>query len=468
MRMTIRHHSGRRFLLPLLLACAIVLCLGSFAGAQGGPSLDNYDLPGGRVIQPDQTGQQAQQGGAGQSGSGVVTPVAYSVKVALAQPSGASEAMAGFQQALENNLSYLPFMTLLDARSIPGGGQVAPGATPAMEPYKMVRANNVITVNWVSPVSADVRAFEVETGKLLCGGRITLSQGVTVFDLADDFCAMYLKALTGRGEFFQSTLAFSKTASATQRDIWIVKPTGRGLKQITRMPGHSISPAWSHDARRIVFTQIDTTTHGLGIWDALSGQVQRIRFPGNTVIGPNFLPDGRVLVSLSDGKNPSIYSLSRSFQREGKVVSSNGIDVSPEVDATGTKLVYTSSRQGGPQIFLTNLTTGQTTRISNEGTYNTDPSISPDGTMVVFARRTDSGHRIFVHDLRSGREQQITFGPGNDEQPAFAPDSYFIVFTSSRSGARKLYLTTRHGGQPKMVQTGAGDAAFGAWGLTKQ
>lgn len=41
---------------------------------------------------------------------------------------------------------------------------------------------------------------------------------------------------------------------------------------------------------------------------AQAGKVQRIRFPGNVVIGPAFMPDNKVAVALSNGKYPVIFS----------------------------------------------------------------------------------------------------------------------------------------------------------------
>lgn len=125
---------------------------------------------------------------------------------------------------------------------------------------------------------------------------------------------------------------------------------------------------------------------------------------------------------------------------------SDAINVSPTFDATGSKMAFTSSRLGGPRIFLKDLGSGSITRVSKNGTYNSEANLSPDSTLVVYSRMTEYGHRIFVQDMLTGMERQVTFGPGSDEQPAFCADSYFIAFASSRGGARGIYLITRHGG----------------------
>ena len=231
------------------------------------------------------------------------------------------------------------------------------------------------------------------------------------------------------------------------------------------MPGEAMSPAWSPDGRFVVFTHIDPKSHALGVWDRSTGKVQRIRFPGNVVIGPAFMPDNKVAVALSNGKYPVIFLLNHVFQKERVLEQSNAINVSPTFDSTGTKMAFTSSRLGGPQIFLKDLNSGSISRVSKNGTYNSEANLSPDGTLVVYSRMTDYGHRIFVQDMLTGMERQITFGPGSDEQPSFCADSYFIAFASTRSGGRGIYLTTRHGGDAKQVPTGGGAASFPRWGM---
>ena len=306
------------------------------------------------------------------------------------------------------------------------------------------------------------------SGKFIFGNAYNNITDKEVEAVADKFCADLMKALTGSGDFFLSTLTFAKDENKNKRDIWIVSPTGKNLRQITSLKGIAMSPAWSPDGRYIVFSHIDDGSHALGVWQSANGRVQRIRFPGNTVIGPSFMPDNKVAVSLSSGSQPDIYLLDHRFRRERVLEDSASIDVSPTFDHSGTKMVFTSNRLGGPQIFLKDFSTGTVTRVSKTGTYNTEPAISPDGTVVAYTKGTAQGHRIFVHDLVTGIERQVSFGPGRDEQPSFAPDSYFLSFVSNRTGVKQIYLITRHGGTAKHVPTGNGNAYFPRWGKIPQ
>lgn len=389
------------------------------------------------------------------------------VYVVQANPLGDSSRAPALQRAIDNNLGLIPFFSIINPQGIPGGASVSSPSAEGIDfkRFAMSKAHMLVTSNWTGQGQVELRCYEVTQGRFMFGNRYTLgsTQGA-VEDVADKFCAELLEAIIGNGAFFRSNMAFVKSEGRAKSDIWTVRPNGRYLSRLTNLQGLALSPAWSPDGGKVIFTHIDKRSHGLGIYDARSKTTQRIRFRNSVVIGPTYLPNGGVAVSLSEGMYPSIFQLSSGFQKQQTLVSSPGIDVSPSIDAAGRNMVFTSSRQGGPQIFLKDLYSGSVRRISQAGSYNTDPSISPDGSMVVFARQEGSGHRIFVHDLATGQERQLTYGPGSDEEPAFAPDSYFIAFMSTRSGRKEIYIITRNGGEPRKVPTGSGDAAFPSWG----
>lgn len=396
------------------------------------------------------------------------------INLAMAAPLTAPSQRAtvlgsALHEAIETDLNFLPFMKLTPQTAVLGGTVLSgwQGATVDFKRFQIAGADLLVTAHWPSGDSenstVELRVFETYSGKFVFGNAYSGVTRTEVPNVADRFCDDLMQALTGARGFFSSMIAFVK-GNGFKRDVWIAKATGRDLRRVTNIPGSAMSPSWSPDGRYIVFSHINDSTHALGVWDRMSNQVKRIRFPGNTVIGPCFLPDNRVAVSLSTGHYPDIFLLNRQFQRERALEQSAAINVSPSFDATGTKMAFTSSRLGSPQVFLKDLNSGAVSRVSMDGSYNSEPCISPDGTLVAYTKGTPSGFRIFVRDLITGSDQQISYGPGRDEQPAFAPDSYFVAFTSTRSGTQQIYLTTRHGGTAKLLPTGAGNAAFPRWG----
>ena len=320
--------------LAILLALAVTLSLGS--AAQAAMRVDIYG-PGQNIVNlalaAPLTGPQKQANGMG----------------------------AKLQKLVEENLSFLPFMRLTPASSVLGG-TLLPGYEPPSLDFKrfqLAGSDIVVTTYWPNgdsgTSSVQIRAFETNTGGRLFGKEYPQVRAGDLPEVADRFCADLLEVLTGSGAFFRSTLAFVKKSGRLSANVWLVKPTGRDLRQITNIKGEAMSPAWSPDGRFIVFTHIDEKSHSLGVWDRKKGSVQRVRFPGNVVIGPSFTPDNKVAVALSNGRYPVIFLLNHGFQKERILEGGNSINVSPTFDKTGTKMVFTSSRLGGPQIFMKDL-----------------------------------------------------------------------------------------------------------------
>ncbi len=395
--------------------------------------------------------------------------------MALAAPLGASGAQAPgiagpLHETIRQNLSFLPFLRLIPDEAILGGVRLAGHTRDAIDfrRFQLAEADLLLTTAWMGPQglgeTVELRVYEAFSGNLVLGKAYYEVTQDILPQVADRFCSEFMKALTGRGEFFHSILAYVKR-EGQGKNIWTSRPTGRDNQRIVSLPGYNLSPSWTRDASHLVFTNIGERYHTLGFYDRLTRELRKIRYPGNTIIGPTFTPDKKVAVSLAAGGNPDIFLLDHSFHKERDLEVNWAIDVSPSFDASGRKMAFVSSRLGNPHIFIKDLASGEVKRVTYNGTYNTQPSLSPDGELLAFSRMTGSGHRIFVMDMGTNTERQISFGPGNDEQPAFAPDGYFVAFTSNRTGKYQIYLNTRHGGDPKLVPTGAGDATFPDWGL---
>ncbi|MEO8477972.1 MAG: hypothetical protein ABI572_13115, partial [Actinomycetota bacterium] len=180
-------------------------------------------------------------------------------------------------------------------------------------------------------------------------------------------------------------------------------------------------------------------------------------------------------------------------------ISANGGFVAYESRATNLGITDTN---GARDIYLTDLTTGVITRVSEgAGALQSDgtsrhPSISGDGRYIAFdssatnfvANDTNGMSDVFLHDTLTGTTARIsvrsngTQGKGGSYDPQISADGRFIVFSSDATnlvagdtnGATDVFLhdmvtgyTTRlsvdsgwnEGGQASYYPSIAGDAS---------
>ena len=234
------------------------------------------------------------------------------INLSMATPLTAPELPAtalgsDLHKAIEGNLNFLPFMKMVPSAAILGGTVLSAWQSEGIDfrRFQIAGADLVVTAYWPSGdaenSTVELRVFETFSGKFVFGNAYAGVTKQEVANVADRFCDDLMYALTGGRGFFSSTVAFVK-GDGQKRDVWLVRPTGRDLRQVTDLPGTALSPSWSPDGRYVVFSHRDDRTYALGVWDRLANKVTRIRFPGNTVIGPCFLPDNRVAVSLSTSR----------------------------------------------------------------------------------------------------------------------------------------------------------------------
>lgn len=433
----------KRNLLSLCCMLALLLATALPLAAQSSMSVDIYG-PGQRQLN-----------------------IAQATPVGLAPGQPLPVIADSLNKRIGHNLNYMPFLKQMWETDVLGGLAVNKASSDGIDfkRFQLSRVDLLLTAGWeprgAEAGDVELRAYEVLSGQLLIGKAYSDVRPMHVAEVADRFCAELMRVLTGQGEFFLSEIGYSKK-EGENRNIFAVRSTGHDTRRLTNLDGISTAESFSFDGRSMVFTHIGRTTHSLGVWTETEG-TKLVRLKGSAVIGPTYLPDGTIAVTLNTTGNPGIYLLDRDFNVMRPLAEGWGINVSPSFDASGDKMVFTSSRAGNPHIFMMNTRTGDVSRVTFEGKYNTNPSISPDGRLLTYARLTPEGQRIWMRDLTTGAERQISFGPGDDEDPAFAPDGYYVAFASSRTGQWKVYLTTRHGDPAIPVDTGSGEAVSPAW-----
>ncbi len=158
---------------------------------------------------------------------------------------------------------------------------------------------------------------------------------------------------------------------------------------------------------------------------------------------------------------------------KGKIVKqlthSKGYDAEATLSPDGTKMIYTSDKDGDIDLYIMNLKTGKEKRITNTLGYDGGAWFSPDGKKIIWrASRPKTGAEIkeykdllaenlvaplnmevYVANADGSNVHQVTnFGQAN-WAPAFFSDSKRIVFASNYKYKRgfpfDLYMINEDG-----------------------
>jgi TolB protein len=150
---------------------------------------------------------------------------------------------------------------------------------------------------------------------------------------------------------------------------------------------------------------------------------------------PRFGPDGqRVILSLQQGGSSNLFVMDLRTRSTTRLTDTAAIDTAPCYSPDGGRICFESDRGGRPQIYVMSAGGGPAQRISySEGGSYSTPVWSPRGDLIAFTRQTANGFAIGVMGVDGRGERILTEGYHN-EGPTFAPNGRVLMFFRDPGG----------------------------------
>lgn len=312
-----------------------------------------------------------------------------------------------------------------------------------------------------------------------------------------------LKAITGEKGLFNSRILMVcrdlRRRKSPPKDIYIVDPDGRNLKQLTSDETLSLSPSWAPNGRTITYTQFEFRT-SKGIRKKGTALKKHDLTTGNRMVlsaregmnsGASWSPDGsRIAATLSFSGRPEIYLLNpnspgepETFSRriqwkktggEGFQASSVNLlfDVEPSWAPDGKHMVISSARTGHPMIYTVDVDSMSATQLTFAGQYNASPAWSPKGDRIVFAaqRLAEGNFDLYMIDPDGNNLTRITIGDRvgrrrvNSENPSWAPTGRHIAFGANDGGTYGIYVMSIDGNVKRKISPSDKECTTPSWG----
>ena len=178
-----------------------------------------------------------------------------------------------------------------------------------------------------------------------------------------------------------------------------------------------------------------------------------IEYASNPVI----MPDGKTVLYernsmdiMLDAQRTNLWTVSLDGSKHMPLLSSKDSHYGAVFSPNGSKMAYLSDKEGATQIYVRDMASGMTARVTDVALRPNSLSFSPDGQQLAFAMFTPSKPKSLF---------SLSFKP---KDAKWAEDAQYIDQTlfqrdgagMNRPGNMQVYVVPAFGGTPRQITTG--------------
>jgi len=175
---------------------------------------------------------------------------------------------------------------------------------------------------------------------------------------------------------------------------------------------------------------------------------------GRRATGEVFV-QGEIVLASSRTGGFQLYAAERSnLAQLRKVMDDPAIASEPAFSPDGSRIAFTSTRDGQPEVYLMDADGTGVSRLTNSPGLDGDASFTADGQAVVFHSQRTGHRQIFLQPITSSDAVQLTQEPADNSQPTMSPDGEMIAFVSNREGNNHIWLMAKDGSNQRALTKG--------------
>jgi TolB protein len=260
-----------------------------------------------------------------------------------------------------------------------------------------------------------------------------------------------------------------------ESDVYTIGPAGGALTRLTSWAGSESEPTWSWDHRQLAMVRsrlgADKLQHAdifLMNGDGTNKRWARSALPIYEMFEPSWSPDGKRLVVTVRTANSSdaLYLATVELGSDTvRYVAPNGVFAihgrRASWDPTGTSIIYL----GDLGTSVHRLVPGGTDVVLLKSEWQIkDATLSPDGKRLAYTRlATNTNPEIYVLDLATRISKRLTYHGAQDLHVSWSPDGTRLAFLSNRSGRYQVWSMNASTGGGLTQVTHVEDAEAPVW-----
>jgi Tol biopolymer transport system component len=236
-------------------------------------------------------------------------------------------------------------------------------------------------------------------------------------------------------------IAFSSWRDGNE-EVYIMHADGSSQTRLTNSPGVDAHPTFSPDGSKIAF--VSERSGHLGIWVMnIDGSNPVELMDGFAGTEPEFSPDGTKIVFCGTGGSGADFEIwimnADGTSRDNLSQEYLSDDSSPSFSPDGTKIIYFRDPHGPgsttAEITVMNIDGSNKVSLTSSNGKDFQPSYSLDGTRIVFTSLRNGNAEIYAMNVDGTNPINLTNFPGSDLVPVwgalnFPPSLSNIVVSS--------------------------------------
>lgn len=304
--------------------------------------------------------------------------------------------------------------------------------------YRLVASGFAYDIKFSAVTPTQVRVDVTnKTGAAVASEVVTGANARNALLRAADVAVGKTNGLGLRG-YFTAKLAFISERTG-KKEIYTGDVLCGEVKQITRDNAIAISPRWSPDGSRLIYTSF----YKSGFPDIFTidlGNYQRTTFVSfkGTNSGAHYSPNGsQVAMILSGEGTPEVYVSNAQGRGVSRKTRSDTIKSSPCFSPDGARVVF--AMEPGPQLYTLSTAGGTPQRLVSGFGYTAEPDWSrAKPNLIACTVRVGGRYQIAVYDIAKGKAEVVSAADFDGVEPAWLPDGRHLIYTARSASTNRL------------------------------